>query len=378
MEPELQHRIEETPPASALGPAQEPENHPQARFSEDFFDSIFIGPHGLRAGWSILLFYAMYYIFRILIGTVFYSAGLIGETVDASASGVLILELIPFISLIGSAAIMARIEGRRISSYNLAGPRRVAHFVIGAIVGFAALSLLVGTLAWGGWLRLSSATLDATQALRLGVLWACAFLVVASVEEGLFRCYGLFTLMRGINFWWALAAETVVCVDVAIFRSHSNGAWGVCLIVMLGFFPCLLLHRKRAACSAFWQAAWVTSTVFGLYHTQNSGENWIGVFAAAAVGFLLCLSVRLTGSAWWALGFHAAWDWTETFFYGAADSGLQGEGHFLSASPAGNPSWSGGMDGPEGSLMVFVILLALLVFLLLVYGRGRHAAPGAS
>ena len=48
-----------------------------------------------------------------------------------------------------------------------------------------------------------------------------------------------------------------------------------------GLFPCLILHRKSGARSAFWQAAWVTSTVFGLYHTGNSGENWIGIFAAA-------------------------------------------------------------------------------------------------
>jgi uncharacterized protein len=371
MEPELQHRVEETPPASAHGS----ENYPRAGPSDNFFDSIFLGPHGLRAGWSILLFYGLYYIFRVLVGTVFYSVGLIGETLDNSASGVLAVELIPFISLIGSAAIIARIEGRRISSYNLTGPKRVAHFAIGAVVGFAALSLLVGILAMGGWLQLSSATLSVTQLLRFGVLWACAFLVVASVEEGLFRCYALFTLTRGINFWWALAAEAVVYIDVAFFRSHSNGAWGVYLVVVLGFFPCLALHQKRAARSAFWQAVWVTSTVFGLYHTQNSGENWIGVFAAAAVGFLLCLSVRLTGSVWWAIGFHAAWDWAETFFYGAADSGLQGQGNFLSASPAGNPLWSGGTDGPEGSLMVLVILLALLVFLFLIYGRGKLHAP---
>jgi uncharacterized protein len=375
MEPELQHRVEQIPPASAPGPAHEPERYPQIGRAGGTFDRIFIGPQGLRAGWSILVFYGLYYIFRVFIGTIFYSAGLIGETLDNSASGVLVIELIPFISLIASAAIMARIEGRRILSYNLAGPRRARHLATGAAVGFFALSVLVGILAWGGWLQFSSATLGVTQLLRFGVLWACAFLVVASVEEGLFRCYGLFTLTRGINFWWALAAEAVVCIDVALFRSHSNGAWGVCLIVILGLFPCLALHRRRAARSAFWQAAWVTSTVFGLYHTQNSGENWIGVFAAAAVGFLLCLSVRLTGSAWWAFGFHTAWDWAETFFYGTADSGLQGQGHFLSASPAGNPLWSGGADGPEGSLMVLVILLALLVFLLLFYGRRHAPAP---
>ena len=370
MEPELQRRIDEAPPvpSGAPEPPPEPQKYQQIRRGERDFDWIFMGPEGLRAGWSILLFYGMYFIFREVIGTVFYETGLIGETLDSSARTVFLVELIPFLSLIFSAAIMARIESRRIWAYHLAGPRRIAHFAIGAAVGFSALSLLLGMLAVGGWLRLSFTQLSAAQALRFGALWACAFLVVASVEEGLFRCYGLFTLARSINFWWALAAEVVVCLD-AFFRSHRNGAWGVYLIAILGLFPCLALHQKRAARSAFWQASWVTSTVFGLYHTQNSGENWMGVFAAAAIGFVFCVSVRLTGSAWWAIGFHAAWDWAETFFYGAADSGLQGRGHFLSSRPVGNPLWSGGSDGPEGSLMVLVILLALLLFLLLVYGR---------
>jgi membrane protease YdiL (CAAX protease family) len=181
----------------------------------------------------------------------------------------------------------------------------------------------------------------------------------------------LFTLARGINFWWALAAEIVLCGDMYL-HSRSNGAWGVYLIVLLGLFPCLILNQKSAPRSGFWQAAWVTSTAFAFYHTLNNGENWMGVFAAGAVGFVFCVSVRLTGSAWWAIGFHAAWDWAETYFYGAADSGLQGKGHFLNASPVGNPLWSGGSDGPEGSLLVLGVVVALCALLLVAYGRSHR------
>jgi membrane protease YdiL (CAAX protease family) len=272
---------------------------------------------------------------------------------------------------------MALLEGRRILSYNLAGPRGAFRFASGALAGFLALSLLVAMLAWGGWLRFDAAFMPVAQALRLGALWGCAFLVVASVEEGLFRCYALFTLARGINFWWALAAEIGLCGDMYL-HSNGNGAWGVYLISLLGLFPCLALHQKSASRSAFWQAAWVTSTAFAYYHTLNNGENWMGVFAAGAIGFVFCISVRLTGSAWWAIGFHAVWDWAETYFYGAADSGLQGKGHFLSATPAGNPLWSGGSDGPEGSLLVLVVIVVLTISLFAIYGRGRQAVPSGA
>jgi membrane protease YdiL (CAAX protease family) len=375
MEPDLQRRVEEMPhTGSQPEPAPELGSLWHDGREHNAFDWVFIGPQGLRSGWSILLFYSMYYLFRIFLGTIFYTAGLVGETFDDSASSVFIVELIPFLSLLASAAVMALLEGRRIGSYNLSGPRGVLRFALGVVIGFLALSMLVGMLACGGWLQFDAASLSGAQILRFAALWGCAFLVVALVEEGLFRCYALFTVARGINFWWALATEAVLCGDMFL-HSRSDGAWGVYILALLGFFPCLILHQKSAPRSGFWQAAWVTSTAFAFYHTSNHGENWIGVFAAGAIGFVFCLSVRLTGSAWWAIGIHTAWDWAETFFYGTADSGLQGKGHFLGASPVGNPLWSGGSDGPEGSLLVLVVILALFLFLLATYGRRKQPAP---
>jgi hypothetical protein len=86
--------------------------------------------------------------------------------------------------------------------------------------------------------------------------------------------------------------------------------------------------------------------------------------------------VWVTGSAWWAIGCHAAWDWAETYFYGTADSGMPPRGHLLSSSPAGNSLWSGGTDGPEGSLLVLGVILLLLAALLAIYGSKKLGAPG--
>jgi membrane protease YdiL (CAAX protease family) len=138
-----------------------------------------------------------------------------------------------------------------------------------------------------------------------------------------------------------------------------------------------MLHIRKTPRSGFWQAAWVTSTLFGYIHTSNNGENWIGIFAAALIGFVFCVSVWVTGSAWWAIGCHAAWDWAETFFYGTADSGMVARGHYLSSTPSGNALWSGGADGPEGSLLVLGVILLLLAALILIYGRknAKDEAP---
>jgi hypothetical protein len=331
------------------------------------------GPHGLRAGWAVLLAYGIFYFFRLITGTIFYSFGLIGEHNNATAASTLFLELIPFFAMIAAGFILAAVEQRRILDYNLAGQRPGRHLLSGAVAGFLALSALMFALRLGGWMRFGPATLSGAAILHFAALWGCAFLTVGCVEEGLFRCYLQFTLTRGINFWWALAAEIALCLYA--FANSRGGAPGVYAFAAAGLLPCLALHQKAAPRSAFWQAAWVTSTFFGLIHTFNTGETWIGIFAAASIGFVFCVSVRVTGSAWWAIGCHAAWDWTETFFYGTADSGLPGQGHLLTTTPAGSPLLSGGTDGPEGSLLVLAAIALLLALLLAFHARRSQPAP---
>ena len=328
---------------------------------------ILLGPHGIRAGWSIFLFAAAYYFLQIVLGGAFFSAGILDETSGNTPTSLLAAELTALFALSGATALMALIEHRRFLSYNLTGPRRPAHFFAGVAAGFLTLSLLVGTLHWGGWLRMAAAPLSGPQALGFAAEWAGAFLVVGLFEEGFFRGFPLVTLTRGINFWWALAVEIAICAYLAF--APGEGAGGVYAAAALGFVPCLLLHRRSAPShGGFWQAAWVTSTFFGFYHTANHGESAIGIFAAALIGFVFCVSIRLTGSAWWAIGCHAAWDWGETFFYGTADSGLTPHGCYLVSTPSGNPLWSGGAVGPEGSVLVLGVILLLLIVVLL-YGR---------
>lgn len=352
------------------------------------FDALLIGPDGLRAGWTIVLFAMLYRVLSLVLSAIAlgFDPGL--ARYDFSPGTMLMSELVPFAAMLLAAALVGLFEHRPIADYNLTGPRRRVNFLSGAVAGFLALSLLVGALSLGGWLRFGAVALSGVSILKFGALWGCVFLVVGGFEEGTFRCFLQFTLTRSINFWWALAIVGVLSADL-LLRSRGqvglvaffwltplspvtgNGLWGVYAAAALGFVPCLMLHLRKAEGGGFWQAAWVTSTLFGFIHMGNNGENWIGIFAAAAIGFVFCVSVWVTGSAWWAIGCHAAWDWAETYFYGTADSGFQAQGHYLASSPAGNILWSGGTDGPEGSLLVLGAISLLLVGLVVVYGRKR-------
>lgn len=337
---------------------------------------IFIGAQGLRAGWSTLLFVVFTFIF--MLATVPVAATLTGmvrhgRSTELTPLTALVSEVVQVLCLLAAGALMSKIERRRLRDYFLADHRRLPHFLSGLAIGFIALSVLVGAMAAGGWIHFGPTKIPAAGTLGFGVAWAVVFLLTGFFEEGGFRCYLQFTFTRGINFWWSAGIVGAVCLDLAL-RHVGPAAWGIYIIALLGVLPCLWLQVRRTEDSSFWQAAWATSTLFGFVHIGNNGENWVGIFSAAAIGFIFCLSVWVTGSAWWAIGCHAAWDWAETFFYGTADSGLVARGHFLSTAPAGNVFWSGGTDGPEGSILILAILVLFILALLLIYSR-RRAVP---
>jgi hypothetical protein len=370
---------------------------PTANFSEfHLIEWLLIGDRGLRVGWVLLVLALLYRLFSLILGTAAVTVYPALAKFDFSPVAALVGESVQLCALAAAMALVARVQQRRLGDYNLTGPRPAVYFLHGLGMGFGALSALVGAMACGGWLRFGAVSLSAAQSLRFALLWALVFLLVGLFEEGAFRCSLQSILTRGLNFWWALAIVATLCLDLLV-RSRGNGAdlfallgmetptaapgsgaWGVYGFALLGLLPCLLLHLKKMPTAPFWQAAWVTSTLFGFIHTGNNGENWIGIFAAAAIGFVFCVSVRLTGSAWWAIGCHAAWDWAETYFYGTADSGLVATGHVLNTTPTGNPLWSGGADGPEGSLLVLFAIALLLALLLALYGRRKIAAPATS
>jgi hypothetical protein len=368
-----------SPPAISQEATAQPAAEPPQPFETRVLLRILLGPQGLRAGWSVVAFIILFGIVVAIVGSIFFRLNLVSKKNDFTASSAFFGELASFLAMIAAAAIVALLERRRgnLLAFNLTGPRRLVHFAEGLLAGFAALSALIGALAWGGWLHFGPVALSGPSILKFAAIWGATFLLVGCVEEGIFRCYLQFTLTRGINFWWALGVVGSICL-LLVFTGKGNGIWGVYILAGLGLVPCLLLHLSKAEGASFWQAAWVTSTLFGYIHTSNNGENWIGIFAAAAIGFTFVVSVRVTGSAWWAIGCHAAWDWAETYFYGAADSGNVATGHYLTTTPAGPAFWSGGTDGPEGSVLVLAAILLLLVALVVLYGRKQPAVEATS
>lgn len=353
---------------------------------------IFAGPQGLRAGWSIFLFVVFELMIVATLGTIYSILHLMGKEQSFSANN-LIVQMAMFVPAVAGAAwLVAKINRHRFDAYYLSGEGRARRFVVGLVAGFAAVSLMIGTLYFCGLVRFGAVALAGSAIWIFAAMWGVGFLLVGLNEEGTFRCFLQYVLSRSMNFVTAIGtfASFVALAGSILFLSTlikekriSAGPekvmqWltgspmlGVYLMFVLGLLVCVWFYRRGSDAMRFWLASWIGSSLFGLVHTFNPGENWIGIFSAAAIGFVFCVSVKLTGSVWWAIGFHAAWDWGLTYFYGAADSGNPAQGHFLSTSPVGNALWSGGDAGPEGSLLILPLMVVVVVGLNLAYGRKK-------
>jgi membrane protease YdiL (CAAX protease family) len=285
---------------------------------EPWLRRIFVGANGLRSGWSFALYVGMFALI-LVVGSWCAESVHFGELWSQMFAelGVLVAAVIP-------ALVMRRIEGRPWSAYGL--PLREAFsklFWVGAVWGFLGITLLLGMLHGLHAFDFGHVLLHGMGLVKFAVFWGGLFLLVGLFEEFLLRGYTQFTLGRGMGFW---------------------------------------------------PAAVLLSAAFGASHLKNPGEAWTGALAAGLIGVFLCLTLRRTGSLWFAVGFHAAWDWGESFFYSVPDSGAMSPGHLLSSSFHGSRWITGGSVGPEGSLLCLVVVAVIWVGFERVYGGVRDGA----
>lgn len=288
--------------------------------------SFFIGPDGLRAGWSVLLFFAfvaaLETIWHLIVRHLHLTRG-IEEHGPMTWGRVLLSDGGNFAVFALAAWLMSYVERRPFGVYGMAAKRWFGDLLAGLAWGLAALSLLIGCL-WGTHLlAVDGVNLHGATAATFGAKWLLAFLLVGFFEEFSTRGYLQYTAARG-------------------FR-----------ILVLRFAP----DSRRAETIGFWAAAGLLSAaLFMFLHTGNPGETVVGILAVGVAGLTFAFSLWRTGTLWWAIGFHAAWDWAQSYLYGVADSGGMVAGHLLNTHPTGSPLLSGGTTGPEGSIFVIPTL----------------------
>ena len=292
---------------------------------------IFCGPNGIRSGWRlaiyVVLFAAAVYLFQTALLKVPPIARIVRNTRHGTLnpSAQILIEGIGIASAFVAAGIMSKIEKRRFGTYGIpfAGIFG-ATFWLGILFGLSFETAEMLLLSALGGFSFGTFALAGAELLRFAALWAVGFVMVGIFEEFLFRGYAQFTLAQGIGFW-----------------------------------PSALL----------------LSTVFGAVHLGNPGEGWVGALSVAMFGIFACFTLRRTGSLWFAIGFHAATDYAETFIYSVPDSGMLATGHLLNSSLHG-PNWlTGGTIGPEGSVVDFMLMAAAMVLVAVAFPRKAQDLP---
>ncbi len=192
--------------------------------------------------------------------------------------------------------IYVAIERRKFGTYGVPGKGAFGRiFWLGATFGllFETAEMLVIS-AMGGF-SFGTLSLAGAALVRFAVLWAVGFVMVGIFEEFLFRGYVQFTLSDGIGFW---------------------------------------------------PSAVLLSALFGAVHLGNPGEGWVGALSVMLFGIFAAFPLQRTGSLWFAIGFHAATDYAETFIYSVPDSGMLASSHLLNSSLADR--WNRRSGGQRG------------------------------
>ena len=299
-------------------PLQDPSPTPpfQAPPREGILSKIFLNDKGLRAGWRLLIYAAF-------VAGLGFGGGLVLRQFVRPSQGVFspgymfIQEAFSFSVIFAAAVIMAQIERRSVGVYGL--PIRGAFgklFWQGCLVGLVEVSALVGLIAAFGGYSFGDVALHGKELLRWGILWAVFFVFVGLFEEFLFRGYTQYTLADGIGFW---------------------------------------------------PAAVVLSCSFGAVHLGNPGEGWVGAAGVVAIGLIFAFALRRTGNLWLCVGWHASFDFGETFLYSVPNSGIVFQGHLSNASLHGAKWLTGGTVGPEGSIFSFLTMGILAVAIHLLF-----------
>jgi CAAX protease family protein len=289
--------------------------------------SIFIGPDGLRAGWRFLLF-----ALGIELGALVVEEPLAQVLAryfainlrELSAPALLIREFVFCLSVFLVTGIAALAERRRIDSYGLPIEQAFGKFFWkGMLAGLLVVLFVAGAMILSGAMVLHGLALHGSDLAMFTLLWFVANILIGLSEEYTFRGYGLQSLWRGAGFW---------------------------------------------------PAALITTAIFAGDHLEKPGENAMDIGMIFFLGLILCLSVRKTGSLWWAVGWHAGFDFGQLFLIGTRNGGQTPVGRLFNVTFPG-PAWlNGGELGTEAS--VFMVPAAIATFIYVIWFLRRLPPEG--
>lgn len=227
----------------------------------------------------------------------------------------IVVESIGVVAVIVATFAAMAIQRKRFRDYGFRGDGALRHLLAGSAWGLGAVALTVGLIAVRGGFTISGFNLHGTTLLGYAVAWLVAMFALGASEEGTFRATGMFALGDAIGIW---------------------------------------------------AAAIVTTLIFSALHYFGKPHETIAdALSVGLLGFFMAFSIVRTGSIWWAIGFHALFDYAALVVAGAPNTGNNGGQPVatrLLATSFHGPEWlTGGVTGIEASWMIFPVIALLFL-----------------
>jgi uncharacterized protein len=287
---------------------------------------IVLGPDGkLRFLWRAVLFYTVSnYLLFPLSDRLFERLALaLHVTPGLNAGSIALEDTLSFIVVLISTGALALYEHRRVDSYGLPVNRAFSFQTFeGAVVGLLMPGLVgIGMFALGG-MQIQGLNNTGSALAYSAVAWLAANILIGINEEFWFRSYFQQTLWKSIGFW-----PSSIVIALIFAAEHY-------------FF--------------------------------KTGENLWDVITLVSLSLLMSYSILRTGTLWFAVGFHAAFDYTQLFLIGTPNGAEIPAGRLFNVTFNG-PAWlTGGVLGTEASFLLYPLIALAYLY---IWRRYRNNPP---
>lgn len=200
--------------------------------------------------------------------------------------------------------------------------------------------------------------------------------------------------LPGMGREWATGAAigaglyalcVVILMLLGMYRIEGLNPWtfvipAVAMSLSSGIFEELVfrgvLFRSVEDLCGSWIALAVSSLVFGLVHLLNPAGTIIGaIYISIEAGLLLAAAYMLTRRLWMSIGFHMAWNYTQSAIFSGIVSGNAPEPGLIRSNIRGPEVLTGGSFGLESSVIAFLLCTATGVVLVTMAVRRGGIVP---
>ncbi|WP_137733599.1 CPBP family intramembrane glutamic endopeptidase [Pseudaquabacterium pictum] len=199
--------------------------------------------------------------------------------------------------------------------------------------------------------------------------------------QGMAREFGI-GLLVGAGLYTACE---LILMALGIFRITGLNPWSylvpaVAMAISSSVFEELLFRGVLFGAVETWFGSWaalvVSSLVFGLSHLMNPQGTLEGaMFIAVEAGILLAGAYMLTRRLWLSIGFHMAWNYTQSAIFSGIVSGNDAAPGLVRSTVQGPDLLTGGQFGVESSVLALVLCTTTGIALVVMAARRGRIVP---